>query len=44
MISSFLRDLDEISNLLGYYASQIDDGTDRLSRNVGKELALYAAY
>ena len=44
VISGFRRDMDEIRNLLGYYAAQNDDGTDRLSRNVGKELKLYAAY
>jgi hypothetical protein len=61
MISSFLREVDEIGPLLGYYAAYSDnsvptfrdnisvplmtlqDGTDRLSRNVGEELPLYAA-
>jgi hypothetical protein len=41
--SRFRLDWNEIRNLLGYYADQNDDGTDRLSRNVSKQLILYAA-
>jgi hypothetical protein len=60
--SGFRHDVDEIRDLLEYYAAyggsylpmfrdnQVDldfltleDGTDRLSRNVGTELSLYNA-
>jgi hypothetical protein len=50
VISGFRRDIDEICPLLGYYAGlsdssvpTLEDGTDRLSRNVGTELPLNAA-
>jgi hypothetical protein len=43
VISRFRLDWDEIHNLLGYYTAQNYEATDRFSRNVGKELTLYAA-
>jgi hypothetical protein len=48
MISGLRRDVDEICALLVYNAVflealTLEDGADRLSRNVGKELPLDAA-
>jgi hypothetical protein len=49
VISGFRRDADEICPLLGYNAASsgdfltLVDGTDTLSRNVGKGLPLDAA-
>jgi len=43
-ISSFRREVDETGNLLSDHALQSDDGTDSLSRKVGKGLAPYAAF
>jgi hypothetical protein len=48
VIKGFRREIDEIFVLLGYYtASSVNSlqtiRTDRLSRNVGKELPLLAA-
>jgi len=48
MIWGFCHKVDEKCALLGYYGVSngfltIDDGTDNLSRNVGKELPLFAA-
>jgi hypothetical protein len=48
MMSGFHRDVYEICALLGFFFFFLDfltleDGTDRLSRNISKELPLYAA-
>jgi len=53
VISGFCREVEEIYALLGCYAAYndnslldfltLEDGSDRLSRNVGKQLPLYAA-
>ena len=48
MISRFCHKVDENCAVLGYYAVSsgiltIDDRTDMLSRNTGKELPLLAA-
>jgi hypothetical protein len=49
VISGFRREVAENCALLGHYAASSDkflnpeDGTDRLSRNVGEELSPYAA-
>ena len=52
VISVFRRDVDENYAFLGYHAANsgnflmtyLEDGTDRLSRNVGKKLPLLAAW
>jgi len=53
VISGFRREVDENCTLLGYYTGVVaisylvflirEDGTDNLSRNVGKKLPLLAA-
>jgi hypothetical protein len=52
VISIFRRDVDENCAFLGYHAANsgnflptyLEDGTYRLSRNVGKKLPLLAAW
>jgi hypothetical protein len=54
VIAGFRHDVDDICVLLGYYVEysctslpsfrdDIEDGTGRLSRNIGNEMLLYAA-
>jgi hypothetical protein len=37
------REVSDMCALLGYWAAYGEDGNDRLSQNVGKELPPYAA-